>query len=260
MKEVVNISVKEFNSYIDSFKDLTESQKRNFDIKREHSIRVADNCIFLAEKLDFTESQMQIAYLSGLFHDIGRFKQLVEFDTLNDEKSVDHAEYSVKVLESEPLFANIDFGNKDLVFKSILNHNKYKIPDGMSEQELLYIRLTRDADKLDIFKVLTDYYLNKNTSPNHTLTWELPKGNTVSPGVVKEIMAGKQVTKKNVASEIDIKIMQLSWVYDLNFRPSFEYLLRNRFLERIYNTLPKNDMVIEIYRKIKVYSENKILQ
>lgn len=260
MKEVVNISVKVFNTYIDSFKELSENQKRNFDIKKEHSIRVAENCILLGEKLDFTENQMQIAYMAGLFHDIGRFKQLVEFDTFNDEKSVDHAEYSVKILESEPLFSNIDFGNKDLVFKAIINHNKYKVPDGMSEQELLYIRLVRDADKLDIFKVLTDYYLNKNTSPNHTLTWELPKGSTVSPSVGKEIMAGKQVTKKNVASEIDVKIMQLSWVYDLNFKPSFEYLLKNRFLERIYNTLPKNDVVIEIYRKIKVYSENKILQ
>lgn len=260
MKEVVSIAIKDFNSYIDSFTGLTENQKRNFEIKKEHSVRVAENCVYLAEKLDFTENQIQIAYLAGLFHDIGRFKQLVEFDTFNDEKSVDHAEYAVKVLESEPFFENIDFGNKDLVFKAILNHNKYKIPDGMSEQELLYLRLVRDADKLDIFKVLTDYYLNKNTSPNHILTWELPKGSMVSANVGKEILAGKQVTKKNVASEIDVKIMQLSWVYDLNFRPSFEFLLKNRFLERIYNTLPKNDMVIEIYRKIKVYSENKILQ
>jgi hypothetical protein len=67
------------------------------------------------------------------------------------------------------------------------------------------------------------------------------------------------VSKKNVLSEMDIKIMQLSWVYDLNFRPTFEYLVKNRYLESVYNSLPKNDLVIEIYRKIKVFTENKIM-
>jgi hypothetical protein len=53
--------------------------------------------------------------------------------------------------------------------------------------------------------------------------------------------------------------MQLSWVYDINFKPTFEYLLKNRFLEKIYNTLPKKDIIIDIYRKVKVFAENKLL-
>lgn len=73
------------------------------------------------------------------------------------------------------------------------------------------------------------------------------------------MLAGKLVSKKNIVSEIDVKIMQLSWVYDFNFRPAFEYLLKNRYLENVYNSLPKNDLVIEIYRKIKVFAENKIM-
>ena len=67
------------------------------------------------------------------------------------------------------------------------------------------------------------------------------------------------LSKKNIASEMDVKIMQMSWVYDFNFRSSIELLLKNRFLEIIYSTLPKNDLVIDIYRKIKVFTENKIL-
>src|SRR5680860_1902772 len=109
MKEWVNISIKKFNNYVDSFQDLTDNQKRNFEIKKEHSARVAEISLFLAEKLDLTDEQKQIAFLTGLFHDIGRFKQLVEFDTFNDEKSVDHAEYLVKILEDETLFATTDF-------------------------------------------------------------------------------------------------------------------------------------------------------
>ena len=47
-------------------------------------------------------------------------------------------------------------------------------------------------------------------------------------------------------------------VFDLNFKPSFELIFEQRFFEKIYNSLPKNDLVIEIYRKIKIYTENKL--
>ena len=153
----------------------------------------------------------------------------------------------------------MNIGNKELVFAAILNHNKFKISDGLTGQELLHAKLVRDADKMDIFRVITEYYLKRSGKFNHMLIWELPKGTVVSPSVAKEVLAGKMVSKKNVASEIDVKIMQLSWVYDLNFRPTFEYLMKKRYLESVYNSLPKNDLVIEIYRKIKVYSENKIM-
>lgn len=259
MKELVNISSTSFNAYLDSFKDLNENQLRNYNIKRDHSFRVADISLLLAEKLGLNEAQTEIVYLAALFHDIGRFKQLAEFDTFNDEKSVDHAEYSIKVLKDEIIFENLGFGNEEIIYKAIINHNKYKIQEGLTENELLYARLLRDADKLDIYKVLSDYYANRSNTPNHTLTWNMPKGNSVTGAVAKEILAGKLVSKRNLHSEVDVKIMQLSWVYDINFKPSFEYLLKNRYLEKIYNTLPKNDVVIEIYRKVKVFAENWIL-
>ncbi len=259
MKEWITISTNWFNNYCNLFTKLTESQQLNFAIKREHSLRVADIALLLADKLEWTDEEKQIAFLIGLLHDIGRFSQVVEFDTFSDDKSIDHAENAVKILKEGNLFEVLNFENKELVFAAILNHNKFKISDGLTGQELIHAKLIRDADKMDIFKVLTEYYLKRNGKLNHTLTWELPKGTVVSPSVAKEVLAGKMVSKKNVASEIDVKIMQLSWVYDLNFRTTFEYLAKHRYLESVYNSLPKNDLVIEIYRKIKVYSENKIM-
>jgi putative nucleotidyltransferase with HDIG domain len=259
MKEWITISINWFNNYCSLFTKLTESQQLNFAIKRDHSLRVADIALLLADKLEWTDEEKQIAFLIGLLHDIGRFSQVVEFDTFSDDKSIDHAENAVKILKEGNLFEVLNFENKELVFAAILNHNKFKISDGITGQELIHAKLIRDADKMDIFKVLTEYYLKRNGKLNHTLTWELPKGTVVSPSVAKEVLAGKMVSKKNVASEIDVKIMQLSWVYDLNFRTTFEYLAKHRYLESVYNSLPKNDLVIEIYRKIKVYSENKIM-
>ena len=248
-----------FSSYCNSFSGLSKEQKHNFNIKRDHSFRVADLTIYLGERLGLNEEEQNLAYFIGLFHDIGRFRQLVDFNTFNDQKSIDHADYSVQILKEEGILEKFGIKDKKLVYVAIQNHNKLNLPVELSEQELKFAKLIRDADKLDILKVLTDYYSNINAESNHTLTWELPKGKSVSDAVSKEILAGELVSKKNVISDIDVKIMQLSWVYDINYRPTFELLVKNRYLESIYDSLPKNDLIIEIHRKVKIFLENKLL-
>ena len=248
----------QFNNYCNSFNGLSVEDQRNFNIKKAHSFRVADYSVLLAEKLEMNNEAKRLVYFIGLFHDIGRFSQLKEFGTFDDSKSIDHAEYSLKVLKQTGILALMDSESEGIVQSAIFNHNKIKITEKLSDSELQYARIIRDADKLDILKVLSDFYSSRNVFPNHTLTWELPKGWDVSKTVRKEILAGKLVSKKNVASEIDIKVMQMSWVYDLNFRTSFEYLLRERFLENIYSSLPKNDLIIGIFKQVKMYAGNKL--
>jgi hypothetical protein len=195
-----------------------------------------------------------------VFHDIGRFRQIAEYSTLNDSVSMDHAELAVAIMKEKQFLANTDEEDKELIYSVILAHNKLEVPRNLNNRELMHARLLRDADKLDILKVLTDYYQNKNQPANNMLTWDLPKSSKVSAGVVKEVLAGKLVTKKEVLSETDVKIMQLSWIYDFNYKPAVEMVLRNRYHEKIYNSLPKNDQIFEIYRKIKVFAENKMME
>ena len=258
MKEWRNNITEWFVAYCDSFKGLSEEDIRNFTIKKEHSLRVAELSVYLAGKLEMNEKEQRTSWFIGLFHDIGRFQQLKEYGTFDDSKSVDHAEYSIQVLKETGILKKSG-EDIEIVETAILNHNKKEIKDKLPESTMQFARILRDADKLDILKVLTDYYSSRNVFPNHTLTWELPAGSVVSKAVSKEILSGKLVSRKNVVSELDVKIMQMSWVYDLNFRASFEYMLKHRFLESIFNALPKNDLVINIYREVKMYTGNKIL-
>ncbi|WP_167613475.1 HD domain-containing protein [Maribellus sediminis] len=259
MEERVTRAQSDFTVYYESFKGLTAQQKDNFAIKYDHSIRVAELCFSLALKLGWTEEQQSLAYCTGLFHDIGRFSQLLEFDTFHDSKSVDHAEYSVKVLSEEAYLAAFTEEQQTAILEAIRYHNKRELPRELSASGAELAKLLRDADKLDILKVLTDYYTQPRSTPNHTLTWEMPAGTAVTKAVAKQVLAGELVNKELVANQMDIKIMQLSWVFDLNFKPSFKLLMEKRFTEKIYGTLPKNDTVIQIYRTVKVYSENKVL-
>ena len=260
MKSCTDSPTALFTAYVDSFHNLNESQIKNFAIKKEHSLRVSEIAQWISLKLELDDTNASIAKLAALFHDIGRFSQLIEYDTFDDSKSVDHAERSVEILKKEGFLQKLGCDSEELVFSTILAHSKYKIPVRLNETELLHAKILRDADKLDIFKVLSDYYSQRNVQAKHTLTWELPKGNSISENVERDILAGKVVYKKDVVSEVDVKIMQLSWVYDLNFKCTVEYALRQRFFEKIYNSLPKNDKIIDIYRKIKVFGENKIME
>lgn len=259
MEEWINVASEYFTNYVNSFKNLTEEQKKNFTIKKDHSFRVAENSILLAKSLKLNLMDTKIAWLAGLFHDLGRFNQLVDHNTFNDSMSFNHAEQSVEILKQQSSLKQLGCDDEELIYVAIQLHNQRELPKKISERELLFAQLLRDADKLDILKVLTDYYTNRNSTPNHTLTWELPKGNDISAAVRKNILSGKLVSKNDVVSEMDVKIMQLSWVYDINFKLSFEFILTMRYLEKIYNSLPKTDSVINIYRTVKIFAQNKIM-
>jgi putative nucleotidyltransferase with HDIG domain len=257
----VNLSIKLLNSYIESFGVLSEEQQKNFEIKQKHSLRVADISTWMCEKLELAEEDKNLAVVAAVFHDIGRFHQLVEHNTFNDLNSVDHAALGVEILKKEEFPAKLGCREDEetSIYTAIMAHNKFEIPKRLGEKELLFAKLLRDADKLDILKVLTDYYSDRNAEPNHTLTWELPKTPWVSDAVAKEILAGKLVSKKNVVSELDVKIMQMSWIFDLNFRISVGHVLEKRFLEKIYDSTTKSDRIIDIYRKVKVFAENRMM-
>jgi len=260
MSDWIKISIDTFESYVDSFSGLSVLQQKNFQIKKDHSLRVADNTSMLTEAMKLNNSDSKAIFLAGLFHDIGRFRQLVEFNTFNDMISVDHAEYSVMVIGEKDLLNSLDDDTKQLALTAIRHHNKFQLPRKLTERELLYSRILRDSDKIDILRVITDYYSDNSREPNNTLTWELPPGNRISADVERDILAGRLVSGDDVKNEADVKVMQLSWVYDFNFKISFDIIFQKRFLEKIYSTLPKNDQTIEIYRKIKVFAENKLLK
>ncbi len=259
MEDWVSCLKQQFEGYVNSFNGLSTEQKNNFTIKNEHSLRVAETIYVLAEKQKLSNSDKYLAFFIGLFHDIGRFKQLIDFNTFDDAKSVDHADCSVQVLNSGQFFETMSERHIEIAQTAISYHNKREIPKNLADDERLFSELIRDADKLDILRVLTDYYTNPKAAANHTLTWEMPAGAAVSPEVAKQILSGKLVSKENIKNELDVKVLQLSWVYDMNFKASFEILMKNRFLEKIFNSMPKNDTVIEIYRKVKVYAENKFI-
>ena len=260
MKTIPNIQQFDsfFESYYKGFKGLSAIQKKNFEIKKAHSLRVALLMEELAQKQELEEEISSLVYCTGLFHDLGRFPQFIKYNTFNDQVSVDHAALSVEELGKNGLAGMIGAEEAEWVGSAIFFHNKYEVPKNLPPQVQTLSKLLRDADKLDILEVICDYYEKKGKEPNHTLTWEMPGAYKISESMGREIQRKKQVPKDAVQNQLDIKVYQMSWVYDLNYREAFRILAKKRYIERIYQFLPKSEKIIEFYRGIKITIENRI--
>ena len=147
----------EFNKYVQNF-DVADDKIK---LKKEHIERVAILSKMIAQDLNLNDEQILLAEVIGYFHDIGRFKQVEEYDTFNDKVSINHAEYSIKVLFEDKLIEKFDIEEKyfDIIKKAVLNHNKDNIEEGLTDKEMLFAKIIRDADKLDIYYVICNYEL-----------------------------------------------------------------------------------------------------
>ncbi|HJG36643.1 HD domain-containing protein [Enorma phocaeensis] len=67
-------------------------------LKVEHTLRVAELSERIAREAGFTPAGIDLAWLCGLLHDIGRFEQLRRWDTFSDAASTNHAALGVEVL------------------------------------------------------------------------------------------------------------------------------------------------------------------
>ena len=67
-------------------------------LKLAHTWRVAALCERIARSLALPAQDVDLAWLSGVLHDVGRFEQLRRYGTFNDAVSIDHALCSTQVL------------------------------------------------------------------------------------------------------------------------------------------------------------------
>ena len=145
-------------------------------LKVEHTLRVAGLCERIARGIGLREGDVELAWLAGLLHDIGRFEQVRQYDTFNDAASTAHAALGVQVLfggageggpgaealvasglavEGEPLIRAFSGNpaNDEPLRKAVWLHSSLRLPKRLDERTLTLCRVLRDADKLDILEV-----------------------------------------------------------------------------------------------------------
>ena len=239
-----------FRDYVKRFLGDDAYTNENIALKEHHTYRVCAHCTAIAKSLNLPPHRRYLAEALGLFHDIGRFEQFEKYRTFNDKKSISHGELGADVVRRENPLSPLDKAEQTIILKGILYHSLKDLPRGEDEDTLFYLKVIRDADKLDILSVLTRYYGSEANGSNPALDLDLPDTAEVTPGVVREVLENRCVNLKNVRTINDFKLLQTSWVFDVNFTYTLGYIREHRFIEKIIKVLPPTPEIQGVYRHI----------
>ena len=248
----------EFEKYFQSL--VTDSPIIQVKVEeiRTHSNRVVSNSLLLSNVLLQTEEDKYIAEVIALFHDYGKAVMIVQGTESPINIQHNHAALSAKLIQQMEFYPKLSADIQLIILKSIEGHNKLKLPKLDNEQQTLFARLLRDADKLDIFETSYRFFKERNVS-QPLMTLDLINQAEVSDKIIKSVLAGKTAAVEDMKTMNDYRLLLLSMAYDLNFKYTFRIMAEKQFIQKIYETLPKRDQIIDAYRGIKLFVENKFV-
>ena len=196
-----------------------------------HSIRVMEISGEIAKDLDLNNEQIELAKMIGLLHDIARFEQMKRYGTFKDSKSCDHGDLGVELLEQDNFIRQFVVPDKydKIILKAIKNHNKYKIEDNLTEEELLFSKIIRDADKLDIIYEGVEMF------------WKDPKEvieveeSDITLEVFNQFISNETINRKYSKLPADKLICFLGFIFDINFNYDFKIIKQENYINKILN-------------------------
>ena len=221
----------------------------NFDMnipeinyKYYHSLRVSNLCEEIAKSLNLNEKEILLAKQIGLLHDIGRFEQWKKFKSYHDPDSIDHGDLGVEILFNKKLIDAFNItDNLDILYNAIKYHNKFTLPKLDSYTEL-FCNIIRDADKIDILYLISNNEYNIFDNTNEEAT-NINREDFYNEKTIKNI---------NVKNANDGILCKIAFLNDLNFGVSKDYILKNKYLDKIYDGLKHKEPLKEFFEKLGV--------
>ena len=220
----------------------------NIYLKYKHTGKVAENCERIAKSLNLPMKDIDLAWEIGMLHDIGRFEQLRRFDTFIDTESIDHAEFGADLLFKDGLIEKFDDEkeNYELLEKAVRLHSLYRLPDNLSERELLFCQMIRDPAKIDIYRANYEtglhviYHATKEELLNSEITPE-----------VYQVFCEEQAIPRNIRKTIaDNLVGHIALTFELVYPESKSMAIEQGYLKKLLETEFVNPETIELMKQI----------
>ncbi len=219
-----------FNAYVDKF----DRNNPMIYQKAVHSHKVAAIAERIARSL-VREELVDFAWLLGLLHDIGRFEQVKQYGTFADSQSVDHAELGADILFKDGLIdvfptQALPTGWQNIAETAIRLHNKLSLPDGLDERTRTLSNILRDADKVDIFRVLIELsYADRNGGRKQ----DQPESCELSPEVMKCVMEHRCVPSSVRKTSFDRRVSHCCLAFELVYEESRRITREQGYLRKL---------------------------
>ena len=216
-----------FAAYVACYNDKDPKVR----LKIDHTYRVAALCGRIAQAQGLDAPGIDLAWLCGLLHDVGRFEQLRRYGTFNDAASIDHAACSVQVLFDEGHIRDYlpDPDQDALLRTAVACHSAYRLPGGLDARTLLYCNILRDADKIDILRVNVETPLEEI----YNVTTAELRAAAITPAVAEAFYAHHAVLRSLKRTPADNVVGHMSLVYELVFAESRRIVRQQGWLDRL---------------------------
>lgn len=223
--------------YFEEIKKIENKLKNyiigNFDIKHdkilrkfEHTFKVVSANNKIISSLNLSDRENYISTIIALFHDYARFIQIKTYDSFNDHATRDHADWAIELLfdnnELDNFVTNLTGEEKEIIRLAIKNHNKFSIEEGLTESQNMFCKIIRDADKLDIFRIASEKFSVEKYNIGLLLDED-----------IKNFYDHKIYRTKKEVDFYSHVICFLSFIYDINFKKSFEILATEQYIKKL---------------------------
>jgi len=232
--------IRRFREYAASFTGTSALCDENIGLKVDHTLRVTAEMRRLCAAEKIPARLAGPATYTALLHDISRFSQFRQSGSFNDAESFDHGDRSAEIAAAEGWVSDLDHHTAEAVLTAVCWHNKPTVPAELSPDAMTLTRLVRDADKLDIFKVVLEYL---DDPRNPAVTFSLDPDAGVTPAIAEAIAAGRQVAHRDMRSAADFVAAKLLWPFDLNFGWSRREFLKRDYIGRLMTHLPADEQL-----------------
>ena len=240
--------------------------KTNYDINSKlikqkfiHTLNVVNVILMISKKLDLNDDDIKLAFHLALFHDLGRFREVVRQNEFNNLK-FDHGAYSNKILFNDGFIKKFNINENDylLIKKAIYFHNKKDLPNNLTERERLFCEILRDADRIDIFRVLGD-------RTNYRTIFD----GVSCEDILNQFYNGESINIRHLKLKGDRVVLRLGFVKLFSSREAIEVLKELGYLDEYIKTIEVEegkqelfDSLVDEVKKVlegdKVYVRQKI--
>lgn len=207
-----------------------DDMKSTYSHKYYHTYRVQKWMKSLTKKLKITQREKDLAIITAIFHDLGRFIQLEKYNQYNDHMTkFDHGKESVRILKENNWFSKNKIKKEEevAICFAIYNHNKIKIEKNSSKLSLLLAKLIRDADKLAIIEEC--YHFDSFT--------QIKEYGKISSMIKKQFQNHQLLNIKDVKTLEDEICYYLAYIFDFNFLETMALLKKNHLLDSYFEIL-----------------------
>ncbi len=215
----------------DGYVSVYNADDAKIKLKIDHTYRVAALCDRIAQSI--AADNIDLAWLCGMLHDIGRFEQVRRYNTFVDSLSVDHAGLGADLLFREGLLARfapaLTEQEARILEVSIRSHSAYRLSTGLTDTERMYCNILRDADKIDIFRVNCDTPLEEI----YNVTTEQLRTSAVSEDVRACFRERTAVPRKLKKTAVDYVVAHLCLSFELVYPISRDIAREQGYVDRL---------------------------